>query len=384
MPSNEPPDAAGAELPERSVAAEFGEDPVAQRKGEHLAIATREDVESHASAGWPDVHLLHEALPRVDLDEIDLSVEFLGHQLQAPLIIPAMTGGHPAAREINARLGRAARRYGLAMGVGSQRAALRNPELADTYRVAREVAPGTLLVANLGVAQLVSQASGEPLRPEQVWEAVAMIGADALAIHLNFLEEVVQTEGDRRVRGLREALAGVVAGAPVPVIAKETGAGLSRQTAIELARLGFQALDVGGLGGTSFAAVEALRARARGDRRGDRLGRVYRDWGIPTAVSVVAAVETGLPVIATGGVRSGLDAARALALGARMVGVARPLLAAALEGEEVLGTWIECFLEELRVAVFLTGGSRAADLQTTPKVITGETRRWLDDLGYSD
>jgi isopentenyl-diphosphate delta-isomerase len=383
VPSNEPADGAGAELTEPSVAAEPGQGPVARRKGEHLAITAREDVESHAGAGWPDVHLLHEALPRVDLDEVDLSVEFLGRRLRAPLIISAMTGGHPAAREINARLGRAAHRHGLAMGVGSQRAALHSPELADTYRIAREVAPGTLLIANLGAAQLVPQASGEPLRPEQVREAVTMIGADALAIHLNFLEEVVQTEGDRRVRGLREALAGVVAAAPVPVIAKETGAGLSRRAATELAGLGFRALDVGGLGGTSFAAVEALRARARGDRRGDRLGRVYRDWGIPTAVSVVAAAGTGLPVIATGGVRSGLDAARALALGARMVGVARPLLAAALEGEEALDAWIERFLEELRVAVFLTGGTRVADLRATPKVITGETRRWLDDLGYS-
>jgi isopentenyl-diphosphate delta-isomerase len=375
-------DILGAELPEQSIAVERDHGLVAQRKGEQLAIAARDDVESQVGAGWSDVHLLHDALPKVDLDAVDLSVEFLGRRLRAPLIISAMTGGHPAAREINARLGRAAQRYGLAMGVGSQRAALRNPALADTYRIARENAPGTLLIANVGAAQLVPQDSGEPLRAEQVWGAVAMIDADALAVHLNFLEEVVQTEGDRRVAGLREALAEIVAGAPVPVMAKETGAGLSRQAAIELAGLGFRALDVGGLGGTSFAAVEALRAQARGDQRGARLGRVYRGWGIPTAVSVVAAVGTGLPVVATGGVRNGLDAARALALGARMVGVAKPLLVAALEGEEALDAWISHFLEELKVAIFLTGGTRAADLHSIPKVITGETRRWLDDLGY--
>ncbi len=382
VPSNESLDAGGAEAAPAPVAVQFVHGQVMQRKGEHLAIAAQENVESHVGAGWRDVHLLHEALPRVDLAAVDLSVEFLGRRLRAPLIISAMTGGHPAAREINARLGRAAQRHGLAMGVGSQRAALRSPGLADTYRVAREAAPDQLLVANLGAAQLVPQDSGEPLHPEQVREAVTMIGADALAIHLNFLEEVVQTEGDRRVTGLREALAAVVAEAPVPVIAKETGAGLSRRAAVELAGLGFRALDVGGLGGTSFAAVEAARARARGDRRGAGLGDIYRDWGIPTAVSVVAAAGPGLPVIATGGVRTGLDAARAMALGAHLVGVARPLLTAALEGETALDVWIERFLEELRVAVFLTGGARAADLRSTPKVITGETRRWLDDLGY--
>jgi isopentenyl-diphosphate Delta-isomerase len=317
----------------------------------------------------------------VDLSAVDLSVEFLGRRLRAPLVIAAMTGGHEGASGINTRLARAANRFGLAMGVGSQRAALRNPRLARTYAVAREVAPDAFLIANVGAAQLVSQDSGPALTPHQMGDSLAMIGANALAIHLNFLEETVQPEGDRRVTGLREALIAVVASLPVPAIAKETGAGMSRAVALDLRAMGFRALDVGGAGGTSFAAIETARAEARGDLRRVMLGKVYRDWGIPTAVSVVAASAAGLPIVATGGVRTGLDAAKAIALGASAVGVARPLLAAALEGDAALEAWITQFLEELRVAIFLSGGTAVADLRATPKVVLGETRRWIEDIG---
>ena len=210
-----------------------------------------------------------------------------------------------------------------------------------------------------------------------------MIRADALAIHLNFLEEAVMPEGDRSVEGLRQALAAAVESAPVPLIAKETGAGLARAAALELRALGFGALDVGGLGGTSFAAVEGQRAAEQGDQRGRRMGEVFRDWGLPTAISVAAAAGAGLPLIATGGIRSGLDAAKALALGATAVGVARPLLTAALESEEAVDAGIEQFLEELRVSCFLSGVARAADLGSAAHVISGETRRWLDDLGWA-
>jgi len=267
------------------------------------------------------------------------------------------------------------------MGLGSQRAALRNPRLARTYAVAREVAPHALLMANVGVAQLVPQDSGPPLSPRQLSDAVAMIGANALAIHLNFLEEIIQPEGDRRVTGLREAIAGAVASLGVPAIAKETGAGISQRTALELRALGFRALDVGGVGGTSFAAIETARARAQGDLRRVVLGKVYADWGIPTAVSIVAASAAALPLIATGGVRSGLDAAKAIALGASLVGVGRPLLSAALEGDAAVEAWITQFLEELRVAIFLSGGRHVNDLRSAPRVVLGDTRRWIEDIG---
>jgi isopentenyl-diphosphate delta-isomerase len=324
--------------------------------------------------------LFHHALPVADLSTVDLSTVFLGHHLRAPLVIAAMTGGHEAAGTVNAILAGAAERHGVAMGLGSQRAALRNPRLVRTYAAAREAAPTAFLIANIGAPQLVHQDSGARLTPDRVAEAVAMIGANALAIHLNFLEEIVQPEGDRRATGLREAIAGAVASVSVPAMAKETGAGLSRQAAQELRGLGFRALDVGGLGGTSFAAVETIRAQARGDLRGAALGTVYRDWGIPTAVSVVAAAAAGLPIIATGGIRTGLDAAKAIALGASLVGIARPLLVAALEGPSAVEAWIGQFLEELRAAVFLTGGKRVDDLRSVPRVIVGDTRRWVDAL----
>src|SRR5919199_5659859 len=359
------------------------QDPIEARKAEHLRVTATQDVNTRVTAGWADVHLVHEALPEIDLDQVDLSLELFGRGLQAPLVLAAMTGGHALALEVNAVLARAAERYGLAMGVGSQRAGLRRPELAHTYAVVRENAPTALLIGNIGAAQLIEQASGPAFGVEDARRAVAMIRADALAVHLNFLEESVQVEGDRRARGCSEALQRVVQEVGVPVIAKETGAGLSQTTALRLRDLGVAALDVGGVGGTSFAAIEGLRAAERGDERTRRLGEALRDWGIPTAVSVVAARSTGLPLIATGGVRSGLDAAKALALGARAVGVARPLLTAALEGEAAVDAWIAQFLAELRTVLFLTGSPTAMELRRKPLVVLGETRAWLEGLGLS-
>jgi isopentenyl-diphosphate delta-isomerase len=344
-------------------------------------LAIGQNVSTPRGPGWADIHLVHQALPAADLSAIDLSTEFLGHTLRAPLAIAAMTGGHRGAGEVNARLARAAERFGLAMGLGSQRAALRNPGLARTYAVARDVAPHAFLIANVGAAQLVPQDSGPPLTPLQLSGAVAMIGANALAIHLNFLEETVQPEGDRRVTGLREAIAGAIASLRVPVIAKETGAGISQRTALELRGLGFRAIDLGGVGGTSFAAIETARAAAQGDFRRATLGKVYADWGIPTAVSIVAAGAAGLPLVATGGVRSGLDAAKAIALGASLVGVGRPLLSAALKGDAAVEAWVAQFLEELRVAIFLSGGRCVTDLRSAPRVVLGDTRRWIEDIG---
>lgn len=360
---------------------ERGSKMIQSRKAEHLKY-TR-DAQAGRSAGWEDVELLHVALPEVDFDEIDLSTTFLGYRLGAPLVISSMTGGHPDAYEINACLARTAQRYNLAMGLGSQRAALRAPSVAPTYEIARRESPDAFLMANIGAAQLIAQEGESPLSMAEIHSAIKMIRADALIVHLNFLEETIQPEGDRRARGCLDALANLVAElkGSIPVIAKETGAGISPNMAERLAQAGLAALDVGGRGGTSFAAVEGQRAGARRDVSRERLGELFRDWGVPTAVSVAVASHCGVPLIATGGVRSGLDAAKALSLGTTLVGVGRPLLEAALQGgDDAIAAWIDQFLLELRTAMFLTGSPNPAALRTVPKVIFGETREWLQDL----
>lgn len=355
-------------------------DSLQRRKEEHLSLAAHADVESRRGAGWDDVQLLHVSLPELDLDEIDCSQPFLGRPLRLPLVIAGMTGGMPRAGEVNGVLARAAESFGIAMGVGSQRPALRTAELADTYGIARRNAPSAFLIANIGAPQLIAQGTAAPLSPAQVETAVGMIEADALAIHLNFLQEMVQPEGDRRARGCHDAIARLAAGSRVPVIAKETGAGMTRRTAAALQRCGVAALDVGGRGGTSFAAVEGLRAAAEGAALQERLGAVFREWGIPTAVAVTEAATAGLPVIATGGVRSGLDAAKAIALGATLAGVARPLIQCALEGLDAVDAWLRRFEAELRTAMFLTGSRTVDDLRSQRTVVLGETLAWLRQL----
>jgi len=356
---------------------------IERRKAEHLALAVGEGVETTARAGWEDVHLVHDALPAIDAREVDVSVRFLGRELRLPLVVSGMTGGHQAARAVNEVLARVAEREGLALGVGSQRAALRNPDLVPTYAVAREAAPTAFLIANVGISQLVAQEGEAAISSAEVEELVAMIRADALAVHLNYLEESVQPEGQTRARGAGQALGELARTCRVPVIAKETGAGISRAVALRLRDRGVKAIDVGGAGGTSFAAVEAKRAAARGDDRRALLGERFSDWGVPTAVAVVGAAAAGLPVIATGGVRSGLDAAVALALGATAVGVGRPLLQRALEGERAVTEWVRQFELELRTAAFLSGVARAAELRAAPRVVLGDTRAWIEQLGYA-
>jgi isopentenyl-diphosphate delta-isomerase len=355
---------------------------IEQRKSEHLALASGEGVETSVSAGWDDVHLVHDALPRIDASDVDLSVDLLGRVLRAPLVISGMTGGHQAAREVNRILASAAERHGVAFGVGSQRAALRDPALVPTYAVAREAAPGAFVIANIGISQLLEQPGEPALRGDEVERVIDMVRADALAVHLNYLEEMVQPEGQTRARGADAALAALARTCPVPVIAKETGAGIGRATALRLADLGVRAIDVGGVGGTSFAAIEARRAHDRGDERRALLGERFTDWGLPTAVAVVGAYATGLPIVATGGVRSGHDAAKALALGATAVGVGRPLLQAALRGDAAVDEWIAQFHLELRTATFLCGVTAARELRGVPRVVVGATQEWIRQLGY--
>lgn len=351
---------------------------IEQRKLQHLQIATSQQSQVAAGASWDDVHLVPLAVPELDAADVDLSTRFLGARLGAPLMIAGMTGGHEAAGQVNARLGEAAERLGLAVGVGSQRAALVDPSLAPTFAAVRERAPSVFVLANLGAAQLVAQDGRPPLGPPEIRTAVEMVGAQALAVHLNVLQELVQTEGDRTTAGFLDAIRGAAEASPVPVIAKEVGAGLSREAAVALAGAGVAALDVGGAGGTSFAMVESVRAERAGDRRGARLGRTFAAWGLATPVSILESRAAGLPLVATGGVRSGLDAAKALALGADLVGIGKPAASAALRGLDALIEELELFLEELRLALVLCGARTPAALRDRPPVLTGLVRDWAE------
>jgi isopentenyl-diphosphate delta-isomerase len=328
------------------------------RKLDHLRICRELPVEA-GDAGFGDVRLVHNALPECDMDRVSTAAEFLGYRLGAPLMIAAMTGGHADAVPINARLAAAAERFGLGIGVGSERAALENPSLAPSYRVVREAAPTAFVVANLGAVQLRDHG------PAWANRAVELIGADALAVHLNFLQEAIQPEGDHDAIGCLAAIEALCDDAAYPVIVKETGNGISGEAARRLYGVGVAAIDTGGFGGTSWAVIEAVRAREAGGPG---------NGGIPTVASLIEVARCGGPVIATGGVRTGLDIAKAVALGAELAGMALPLLGPAMDGQEALDAVIERVIDELRVAMFLTGSPEVPALRRTRALVTGRIR----------
>lgn len=356
------------------------EDQTVSRKGDHVDIILNQDVQARVNA-WDDITLLHEALPEVDRDQVDTSAKLLNRRLAAPVMVASMTGGYQGAETINDRLAEAAAAHGLAMGVGSQRAMLTDPSQASTYEVIAEH-DVPFVAANIGAPQLIPQ-DGEPaLKVDQIQHLIDAIDADGLVVHLNYLQEVVQPEGDTEAAGVLQAIEHLVTDVDLPVIAKETGAGMTRQTAMALAEAGCAAIDVGGLSGTTFAAVERERAEQAGSQRHVDLGDLYRDWGVPTPVATVEAAGTGEAVIATGGVRHGLDVARAIALGATCAGMASAVLRPATEGREELDTFLTGLVDQLATAMFLTGAETTDELAHTPLVIGGRTRTWFQDLGY--
>lgn len=336
------------------------------RKLEHLLLCANCDVEyREKSTGFEDIELIHRALPEVNKEEIDISAELFGKKMDVPLIISAITGGHPAAFNINRELAKAADEMNIGMGVGSQRAAVENPTLVSTYSVVRENAPEAVIIGNIGAPQI-----------EFAQQAASMIEADALAIHLNTLQEAIQPEGDIDARGYISSIENAANIIDMPIIAKETGAGISREDAVALEKAEVSAIDVAGSGGTSWAAVETYRAKD------SYMGNLYWDWGIPTAVSTIEVCEAvNIPVISSGGIRNGLEAAKALALGAESVGMALPLLKDAYIGHEAIIKRIEQFKDSLKVAMFLVGASNIKELRKSNLIIRGKTREWLKDRG---
>jgi len=340
-----------------------------QRKRDHLRIVVDEAVGGvDVTTGLERYRLIHRALPELDLVAIDTSTQFLGHELRAPFLISGMTGGVARGAEINHRLAAAAQAVGCAMGVGSQRVALEDPSLAPAFRV-RDVAPDILLFANLGAVQL-----NYGYGPDHCRRAVEMIAANALVLHLNPLQEALQVGGNTNWSGLLRGIASVCGVLEVPVIVKEVGWGISADVARQLVNVGVAAIDVGGAGGTSWSEVERHRAPT------DRLRRVcgaFESWGIPTADSLVMVrtVAPTLPLVASGGLRSGVEAATAIALGADLVGFAAPLLRAAAASETGAHEMLMELVDALRVSMFCCGAGDVSQLKRAELVTSGATRK---------
>jgi isopentenyl-diphosphate delta-isomerase len=344
------------------------------RKEQHIELCLTTDVESEKRwTGFESIHFIPRALPEFDLAEVSLQTKFLNKKFSLPYLITGMTGGMSRGTEINRRLAIAASELNIPMGVGSQRIALDDPQHAEQFHLKRH-SPNLFLIANIGISQLTKGSAQDALR------AVDMIKADALAIHLNLIQEAVQPEGDRFIEGAYARIAEVVKSVSVPVIVKEVGSGLDPVTASELSRLGVKALDVGGSGGTSWGWIEGFRGTSKLSRQ---LGQDFRNWGIPTANALAAIKCLNLPfeIIATGGMRGGVMAAKALGLGANMVGFGLPLFKAAIESEKEVIRVLQHWSESTKRVLWATNSRHCLELEgklTYGLPFEGQLLQWLD------
>lgn len=330
------------------------------RKVDHIKINLEKNVQfPRLTTGLEKYQFMHQAIPEIDLNEIDLTVNLLGKQLNAPILISSMTGGAEMAQRFNNNLAEVAQKYNIAMGVGSQRAAIEDENLAASFKI-RSIAPDILLFANIGAVQL-----NYGYGIDQCRKAVEMIGADALILHFNVLQEAVQPEGDTNFAGLLDKIAEVTSALHVPIIAKEVGWGFSEQNCKDLQAAGVAAIDVAGSGGTSWSEVEYHRAPTQLHAR---VAASFADWGIPTADAIQYARKGApdLEIIASGGIKDGIDIAKSIALGAKVGGLAGRFLKAANESVEEASLLTEELMAQIRIAMLCSGASTIAELQNTP------------------
>jgi isopentenyl-diphosphate delta-isomerase len=335
---------------------------IQERKKNHLKICLEENVET-GSAGFYDITLVNDSLSETNLKEIDTTIEFLGRKLSMPLMISSLTGGAEESMQINKDLAEIAEKKGIGFSIGSQRAMIEKPELKETFNV-RDVAPSVVLFGNIGIFQL------SKLSVQQIKDALDYVKADFLFVHINPAQELFQKEGDVNFSGSVESLRKLCKELSYPVIAKEVGSGISKEAAAKLKKAGVKAIDVGGFGGTNWIVVDGLIS--------ERDFADFKNWGIPTAASITES-KVGLPLIATGGVRSGLDIAKSIALGADMCGIALPFLKILKqEGKEGVERYVDKLQRELKISMALTGSKNIAELKKAKYVLTGKTKEWLE------
>ncbi|MEM3577789.1 MAG: type 2 isopentenyl-diphosphate Delta-isomerase [Candidatus Bathyarchaeia archaeon] len=351
-----------------------------KRKTEHIKISLNMDTQAKGiTTGFEDIHLIHRALPQVNKEKVNLETRVFNHKFAAPIIVGALTGGTQEATKINATIAAAVEELGLGMGVGSQRAAIEDKRFEETFRITRKKAPTAFLIANIGGVQLV-----HGYGVKEAKKAIEMIDADAIAIHLNPLQEAIQPEGQTNFEGVLEKIRQIADELDKPVIAKETGAGISAEDAKKLENTGVKGIDVSGAGGTSFAAIEYYRAKKRQGGFQRELGQVFWDWGIPTATSIVEVSQTvKIPVIASGGIRDGTEIAKALALGASLTSLSQPILKEAVKGVKETKDALLTLIEELKTTMFLVGSISVQNLTEKPVIITGRTAEWLKLRGFN-
>ncbi len=331
------------------------------RKDEHVRVTLEKDVAAERNY-WDDVKLIHNALPEINKSDIDFSTQLFGKKLDAPLIIAGMTGGYDKAKKINENLAIAAEKYQIGMGVGSQRAALESPDQIDTYSVIKDY-DIPLRFANIGASQIVLWGHKKSL--ENAQKMIDMIDAHVFIVCLNFLQEAIQSEGEANAKGCFNAVKKLAEDLGTPIVVKESGAGISYDDAERLSKTKIAGIDVGGAGGTSFAAIEHFRAKMIDDKLHERGGKTFWNWGIPTPASILEvgeATDWKLPIIATGGIRNGLDAAKSLALGANCAGVAHALLKPASKSKDATISEVDAIIKEIRAVMFLVGADKVSKM----------------------
>ncbi|MBS3780984.1 MAG: type 2 isopentenyl-diphosphate Delta-isomerase [Candidatus Thermoplasmatota archaeon] len=345
---------------------------IESRKEDHVKISLKEDVDSSKNY-WEDIEFYHHSVPEIDFQDIDIGVDFLDKSLDAPLMIAGMTGGYEGAEDFNERLASVAETLGIGFGVGSQRAALENDELRKSYETVARYSP-PMVLGNIGAPQLIKQKASEALSLAEANELLEMIEGDYLAVHFNYLQEAVQPEGDLKAKGVIDSLKEL--SSKVPTIAKETGAGVSPQTALTFQNAGVKAIDVGGKGGTSFSAVEHYRNQ---EDKMKTISKNLWNWGIPTPVSIVECRgSVSLPLIATGGIKNGVQVAKAISLGADIVGMAGGVLRALADEKRTVEEYFERVIRELKTVMFLLGCEEIDELLNVKKIFTGDLKNWID------